>query len=92
MSIWDDREEHDGTAVSGGSAMKLTGDRCQCTACGEYFNSTYAFDRHRVRYVCRTAEELRAKGWSVNAAGFWITSKMPDSSVREKQISGPNEN
>ena len=28
--------------------MILRGDRNQCPACGEYFNSTYAFDKHRV--------------------------------------------
>lgn len=28
--------------------MKLRGDRCRCTACGELFNSTHAFDKHRV--------------------------------------------
>ena len=27
--------------------MKLTGDRNQCQACKEYFNSTHAFDKHR---------------------------------------------
>lgn len=25
----------------------LTGERCRCRACGEYFNSAKAFDRHR---------------------------------------------
>ena len=27
--------------------MILRGDRNQCPACGEYFNSTFAFDKHR---------------------------------------------
>lgn len=26
----------------------LRGDRCRCTACGELFNSTFAFDKHRI--------------------------------------------
>jgi hypothetical protein len=27
--------------------MKLTGDRCQCTACGQFFPTTRTFDAHR---------------------------------------------
>lgn len=27
--------------------MKLTGRRCQCAACGKYFNTVSAFDKHR---------------------------------------------
>lgn len=30
------------------TSPKLTGDRCRCTACGELFNSTFAFDKHRI--------------------------------------------
>lgn len=69
--------------------MKLTGSRCRCRACGEYFNSTKAFDRHRkdrqvlgdsglgemVR-VCRTPAELVFRGWSKNAGGFWVTESL----------------
>jgi hypothetical protein len=65
------------------SAPKLTGNRCRCAACGDLFNSTSAFDRHRAGTFaprgtwphsrrCLTADELHAKGWSRNAAGFWI--------------------
>jgi hypothetical protein len=50
-------------------------------SCGEYFNSTYAFDKHRkgtyapmARY-CLTPGDMTAKGRSLNAAGFWITAK-----------------
>jgi hypothetical protein len=59
--------------------MRLTGNRCQCTGCGEYFNSTSTFDRHRTdsyergeRRRCRTPDELILRGWSKNPAGFWI--------------------
>jgi hypothetical protein len=60
--------------------MKLTGSRCQCAACGEYFNSTGMFDRHRTGAYsdfgahrrCLTASEMLAKGYLKNAAGFWI--------------------
>lgn len=27
---------------------KLTDSRCQCSGCGEYFNSDAAFDKHRI--------------------------------------------
>ena len=61
----------------------LRGDRNQCKGCMEYFNSTGAFEKHRtgqhgVDRRCRTPEEMIAKGFSLNAAGYWIASKMPD--------------
>ena len=61
--------------------MKLSGDRCQCTACGEYFNSTYAFDKHRkgdykARF-CLSVDEMIAKGFGKNPKGFWTSSIMP---------------
>lgn len=68
----------------------LKGDRNQCTICNQYFNSTRAFEKHRVgKYNdrrCLTAEEMLAKGMSLNAAGFWIGTKMPTNLV--DQLSG----
>ena len=60
----------------------LTGDQNQCPGCGEYFNSTYAFDRHRtgrfgVDRRCMTIDEMTARGMSMNKAGFWISSSRP---------------
>ena len=59
--------------------MKLTGDRCQCRACGEYFNSTSAFDKHRIgdwfMRRCRTPDAMELVGMSRNARRFWIGSK-----------------
>lgn len=59
--------------------MKLTGDRCQCCACREYFNSSRAFDKHRCGDAamrrCRTPDVMEALGMSRNAKGLWITSK-----------------
>jgi hypothetical protein len=54
----------------------LRGNRCQCTACGEYFNRVSTFDRHRVGSYedgrrCLSAPEMEDKGWKRNAAGFW---------------------
>ena len=61
----------------------LKGNHNQCQACKEYFNSTGAFDKHRtgkhgVDRRCMTTEEMVAKGFSLNTAGYWIASKMPD--------------
>jgi len=63
--------------------MKLTGSRCQCSACGEYFNRPSLFDRHRAGSYqplarrCLSPDEMRAKGWRKNSAGFWIGAGMP---------------
>ena len=58
---------------------KLSGDRNQCQGCKEYFNSTFAFDKHRtgehgVSRRCLTPVEMTAKGMAVNAWGFWVSS------------------
>ena len=62
--------------------MKLSGDRNQCRGCGAYFNSTFAFEKHRTGEFskdrrCLTSDEMAGKGMSKNAAGFWISSAMP---------------
>lgn len=60
---------------------QLTGGRCQCPACGEYFSSVREFDRHRVGNFaesgqlmhtrrCLTVAELSARGWRRDARGF----------------------
>ena len=62
---------------------KLTGCRCQCPACGDYFGSVVVFDRHRVGNFGRPGEivntrrclapaEMEARGWVRNQRGFWI--------------------
>jgi hypothetical protein len=64
------------------SRARLTGYRNQCPGCGELFNSTAAFDKHRTGPMhdrrCMSAEEMRAAGMEKNTAGFWITEPMPD--------------
>jgi len=57
------------------TAPKLTGNRCQCPTCGDYFTSTRAFDRHRIGQFgndrrCLTADEMDAAGFERNARGF----------------------
>lgn len=60
------------------NSLKLTGSRCLCRACGEHFNSVGLFDRHRVRGECLTVEQMTARGWSLNPAGFWIARPRPE--------------
>ena len=55
---------------------KLSGGRCQCTACGQFFNRVSLFDKHRQGKMdartCLTPDEMADKGWRINAAGFWV--------------------
>jgi len=66
--------------------MKLTGDRCQCTVCGVYFNSTKAFDKHRVgafpHRVCRGAAEMVEAGMVLRDNGFWVASQMSEAKLK----------
>ncbi|VTU25129.1 hypothetical protein SRS16CHR_03598 [Variovorax sp. SRS16] len=61
------------------SHPSLTGDRNQCPTCGDFFNSTHAFDRHRIgRHAgnqrrCLTAPEMEAQGIALTASGFWVS-------------------
>jgi hypothetical protein len=64
------------------STPRLTGDRCKCSTCGQLFNSTAAFDKHRTGSYsdarrCRSIEEMQARGMIPNAAGYWVTAAMP---------------
>ena len=66
----------------------LRGDRNQCSICNQYFNSTGAFNKHRIfsdpkkhdwsTRRCMTPDEMLSSGMSTNQAGFWVTSKMPE--------------
>ena len=56
----------------------LRGDRNQCQGCKEYFNSTSAFDKHRVGEFgkdrrCRTTKEMTEIGMALNRDGFWVS-------------------
>ncbi len=60
---------------------KLTGQRCQCSACGGYFRAVSTFDKHRVGpYLdrkCLTSDEMKSRGWELDESGFWITGRNP---------------
>ena len=70
--------------------LRLTGSRCRCTSCGEYFNSVSIFDLHRVgswqdrgaHRRCLTVEEMRARGYLKNASGFWIEKSRQNARER----------
>lgn len=58
--------------------MKLQGQKNQCQGCKRYFNSNFAFDKHRTGKHgkdrrCMTEEEMTAKGMSMNARSFWVS-------------------
>jgi hypothetical protein len=63
-------------------SRKLSGDRCFCRTCGEYFNSSAAFDKHRIGTLdpkashygrrCRTVEQMQAAGMELSKAGWWL--------------------
>ena len=55
---------------------------------GEYFNSTYAFDMHRVgdhgmpgSRRCLTVQEMRQRGMDKNATDWWISGSRLDSDL-----------
>lgn len=71
------------------SKPQLGERKCQCTACGELFNGTQSFDRHRIGNFgvdrrCMTAEEMRASGFADNAAGFWMTESRAQRAARHR--------
>jgi hypothetical protein len=66
---------------------KLTGNRCQCSACWEYFNGAAGFDFHRVGEYglsrrCLTVTEMVSKGYGKNPAGFWVTDSRAQRAAR----------
>lgn len=65
---------------------KLTGDKNQCPGCSKYFNSSYAFEKHRTgkhennQRRCKTLEEMLAAGMVINKEDWWVSClHTPDS-------------
>src|SRR5260370_3832476 len=64
-------------------SVRLSGDRNECPGCGQLFNSSAAFDKHRTGTFtpaarrCVTNPEMIAKGMARNASGFWVGTPMP---------------
>lgn len=74
---------------------RLTGNRCQCTACGESFNGAQPFDKHRAgpyakpgewqgNRRCLTVVEMEARGFIRNAAGFWCDRAIAEHAMRPR--------
>lgn len=73
----------------------LSGQRNQCGACGDLFNSNFAFEKHRTGDFwstnkpasrrCKTADEMRQAGMAINSAGFWVSSVYSGPAHGEKQ-------
>lgn len=64
----------------------LTGNRCQCPACGLPFTSPRECERHRTGHYaakgewqgtrrCLTVAELTARGWRTSSRGFWMQGR-----------------
>lgn len=56
---------------------KLSGQRCQCCACGEYFNKVVTFDLHRVGKFdkdrrCLTVQEMRDRNMTKTQDDYWL--------------------
>ncbi len=70
-------------------------DKCRCSICGEYFNSSSAFGKHRYgpyapinkpdTRKCRTATEMSASGWLKNATGHWVTGRRTAEAVAQRR-------
>jgi hypothetical protein len=61
------------------------GDVNQCPTCFTVFNSTAAFDKHRVGLFtarrCLSDDEMLAKGMGPNRYGRWVSEKMTQEQV-----------
>jgi hypothetical protein len=55
---------------------KLTGRHCQCTGCGEFFNSESPFNDHRLALSCLTRAEMLSRGMRMNSGGWWVIKKL----------------
>jgi len=66
--------------------MKLTGENCKCAACGERFESTGTFEKHRIgAYTlaqpsrpCLSVQEMLDKGMRRNSRGAWVVANLSD--------------
>lgn len=70
---------------------RLTGDRNQCRACRQYFNSTNAFDKHRTgefndSRTCLSTDEMLARGFGKTSDGFWLAPVMPEDCERLARV------
>jgi hypothetical protein len=73
-------------------ARVLRGDHCRCGSCGQWFNCTKAFDRHRVGDYpgrrCLSIAEMRVRGMTINGGGWWITESRETHCPTIRRASG----
>ena len=72
-------------------------DMCRCPTCGLYFNSSFAFTKHRIGRVgtperrCLTEVHLQNAGWRLSPSGYWRTPPSgrprPGTPPSEKELS-----
>jgi hypothetical protein len=70
----------------------LRRDHSRCSVCGAFFNSTRAFDKHRVggwlARRCLTAEDMLGKGMVRSATGWWLSSAWKQPVLQTDAITG----
>lgn len=73
----------------------LRGYRNQCTGCNQYFNSNFAFDKHRtgkhgIDRRCMTPDEMIAKGMVLLDDGFWRGTIQPEGGWKHESKNNEN--
>jgi hypothetical protein len=62
----------EGVTKRGHALVRPSGSRFQCTGCFHHFAGPQAYGMHFADDAqCMNAEEMRAAGMALNAAGFW---------------------
>lgn len=75
--------------------MKLTGNRCRCGACNQYFRSVSAFDMHRtgshaqLARRCLTTDEMTEAGMSKDQHGCWMGPSRSAYELSSRDLSKP---
>ena len=67
--------------------IALTGRRCACSGCGEFFGNEGLFSQHRSgshakpdapsARRCLSTEEMLDKSWRINSRGLWTEASAP---------------
>jgi len=73
----EDKKDANKAQHSRQNRRKLRGQRCECCACGEYFNKVSTFDSHRVGKFgknrrCLTVQEMQARNMNKTQDDYWI--------------------
>ena len=56
------------------NTLKVGNRRCQCSGCGEYFNSVFAFEKHRKGNHSNNSRYCDTSKMFKNANGYWVTA------------------